>query len=381
MIEVIGVRFSKSGFLNYYDPGQAHLEIDQGVIVNTDRGIEYGTVVIGNTSLPDEGLAKKIQPIIRVADEEDDKIYAKNQQMAEDAFYICEEKIDQHGLNMKLVSSEYTFDRNKLIFYFIAENRVDFRKLVRDLAWVFHTRIELRQIGVRDQAKMLGGIGPCGQEVCCHRYIMDFEPVSIRMAKSQGLSLNPTKISGICGRLMCCLNYEEKVYKENTKEVPPTGSLVLTKDGQGYVVDRDVLQKRVRARIFLQDGSEDEQYYGLDEIELLDRRSKGQSRPSLWSPDRLAQHEFVSEAEKRAARAEANDRKGRHGQKNKPNREAKQKQAGGSKKTSQEGKDKHKAQPGREFGEKDDHEEDETPYLLKGKARKPRRGRRRKRKK
>lgn len=292
MSEMIGVRFSGSCQILYYDPQDLQVKTDQGVIVETDRGLEYGTVVIENVLLPEEWTARRLPPIVRLADEEDERVRQENRQRNEDAFSICEMKIAEHGLDMKLVGAEYTFDRNKLIFYFTADNRVDFRKLVRDLARVFHTRIELRQIGVRDQAKMIGGIGPCGQEVCCHRYINHFEPVSIKMAKTQGLSLNPSKISGVCGRLMCCLNYEQEVYKENTKKVPPVGSLILTASGQGYVEDRDVLQKKVRAHIYQADGSEEDLTFPVQEIEVLDKHRRGQPKPALWGADRLDRHHF-----------------------------------------------------------------------------------------
>lgn len=297
MAEVIGVRFQRSGKITYFDPTGIYLEKGSGVLVETDRGVEYGTVWISNINLPEEMLPQEIMPIVRVASEEDKHNDLENMQLAKDAYALCETKIKEHGLDMRLVEAEYTFDRNKLIFYFTSEERVDFRSLVRDLAQIFHTRIELRQIGVRDQTRMLGAIGSCGQEVCCKRYMDDFVPVSIKMAKTQGLSLNPGKISGICGRLMCCLNYEQEHYLENMKKVPPKGTLVLTVDGQGYVVDRDTLQTRVRVHVYKSDGTEDEHYYAVDDIEVLEHRKKGQPKPELL--DSLENHVFVTEKEKR----------------------------------------------------------------------------------
>lgn len=297
MTEIIGVRFQQSSKVYYFDPNGHQGSMNQGVIVETSRGLEFGTITIENVELPEELIPQEPKPIIRLADELDHKIAEENIKLAKDAYDICSIKIQEHNLDMKLVNAEYTFDKNKLIFYFIADDRVDFRDLVRDLAQIFHTRIELRQIGVRDQAKMVGAIGSCGQEVCCKRYMNDFAPVSIKMAKTQGLSLNPTKISGVCGRLMCCLNYEQDVYLENTKKVPAFGTLVLTEEGQGYVVDRDVLQERVRVHIYKDDNTEDEKYFLVDEIEILEKRKKGQPKPNLW--DSFENHEFVSEGEKK----------------------------------------------------------------------------------
>lgn len=300
MTEIIGVCFRRSGKVYYFDPAGNRLEIDQAVIVETSRGIEMGYIRIQNTNFPDQLIPKMPKPILRIADEVDLRIEEENRRLAKDAFDICLVKIEEHGLAMKLVSAEYTFDKNKLIFYFTADNRIDFRNLVRDLAQIFHTRIELRQIGIRDQAKIVGGLGSCGQELCCHRFMSDFQPVSIKMAKTQGLSLNPSKISGVCGRLMCCLNYEQDVYLENTKQVPDNGTLVLTEDGQGYVVDRDVLQERVRVHVYKNDNTEDEKYYPVKDIEILARRKKGNPKPALWTD--LDKHVFVTEGEKKAMR-------------------------------------------------------------------------------
>lgn len=310
MTEVIGVRFQRSGMITYVNPQGEQVAKDEDVIVATDRGVEYGTICIENITLPEELLPPIDASLVRRADEADTRTMVENGQLARDALAICALKIEEHHLAMKLVDAEYTFDRDKLIFYFTAEDRVDFRSLVRDLAQSFHTRIELRQIGVRDQAKMIGGLGQCGQPVCCRRYMRDFVPVSIKMAKTQGLSLNPTKISGVCGRLMCCLNYEQEHYLSNTKRVPAKGTLVLTEDGQGYVVDRDVLQTRVRVHVYKADGSEDEKYYPVPDIEVLARRKKGQPRPELRDERELDEHEFIPEGQKKQERRQAQENRG-----------------------------------------------------------------------
>ena len=214
MVEIIGVRFKKAGKIYYFDPGNLTITTDDHVIVETVRGIEYGDVVIANKRVDEEDVVLPLKKVIRVADEHDHRTVAENEQQTVEAFEVCSKKIDEHKLDMNLVDVEYTFDRNKIIFYFTADGRVDFRNLVKDLASVFKTRIELRQIGVRDEAKMLGGIGPCGRMLCCSTFLGDFEPVSIKMAKDQNLSLNPAKISGLCGRLMCCLKYENDMYED-----------------------------------------------------------------------------------------------------------------------------------------------------------------------
>nr|WP_072513867.1 stage 0 sporulation family protein [Ndongobacter massiliensis] len=281
MTEMIGVQLNHSGKVYYFSPDGEQLAKGQRVIVETARGIECGIVSIGNAQWSEESIQKDLKPILRVANEEDLATVEESERLAKEALAVCQEKVEAHGLAMRLIHSEYTFDRNKLIFYFTAEDRVDFRELVRDLAQTFRTRIELRQVGVRDQAKMVGGLGACGQEMCCHRYMVNFDPVSIKMAKTQGLSLNPTKISGVCGRLMCCLNFEQEVYLEHNKQAPDIGCLVLTVDGQGYVVDRDVLQRRVRVRVYKEDESQDEKYYTFEELQVIEKRKKGHRRPAL----------------------------------------------------------------------------------------------------
>lgn len=387
MTEIIGVRFQKSGRMMFYDPKGEVVELKDQVLVNTDRGIEHGTVTIDNINCDIEQFPAEVSPIIRLVTKEDQEIIDENERLAEEALDYCIQKVHENNLPMKMLSSEYTFDRAILLFYFTANKRVDFRKLVRDLAQNFHTRIELRQIGIRDQARALGGLGPCGQEICCRRFMKHFMPVSIKMAKTQGLSLNPSKISGLCGRLMCCLNYEQEHYLANTKKVPREGTLILSEDGQGYVLDRDVLQKRVRARIYKPDGTEDEKYYNVDEIEILEKRRKGHPRPDLWT--NLDDHVFVTEGEKKARRRqeqekeensedsgededEADQRQDKPGQE----KEAKQQAADSSQEKDSEEKEQETAAKDFKDIESPDHSYEE-PYGLKGRA-KPR-GRRRRR--
>ena len=231
MTKIVGIRFRTAGKIYYFDPADFDLDMAMHVIVETARGIEMGTVLIPPKEVDDDQVVSPLKPVIRVATDEDEKTVERNKEKEKEAFAICKEKIIKHGLEMKLVDAEYTFDGNKLLFYFTADGRIDFRELVKDLAAVFRTRIELRQIGVRDETKMMGGIGICGRPLCCHSYMADFVPVSIKMAKEQGLSLNPAKISGCCGRLMCCLKYEQNVYEELLRITPKMGALVVMKDG------------------------------------------------------------------------------------------------------------------------------------------------------
>lgn len=249
MTEVIGVRFKKVGKVYYFDPDGMKFEEDQAVIVETSRGIEYGEVAMPNRNIADSMVTKPLKKVVRAATTEDTRAAQSNAKLEKDAFRICEEKIAKHKLDMKLVSVEYTFDHSKILFYFSADGRIDFRELVKDLASVFRTRIELRQIGVRDEAKMIGGLGICGRPLCCSSFLEDFQPVSINMAKEQGLSLNPTKISGTCGRLMCCLKYESDTYHELVKTTPPAGSLVDTPQGRGTVMDVSLLKGCCRVRL------------------------------------------------------------------------------------------------------------------------------------
>lgn len=246
MYAVVGVRFKQAGKIYYFDPDDYEMEKNQAVIVETARGVEYGHVVIGKKFVSEGEVVLPLKRVMRLASEEDRRQVEENEAAAAEALALCRQKIQEHNLQMKLVEAEYTFDRNKIIFYFTADGRVDFRELVKDLAAIFRTRIELRQIGVRDEAKMLGGIGPCGRTLCCSSFLGDFEPVSIKMAKDQSLSLNPIKISGLCGRLMCCLKYENDNYEQAKREMPDIGDRVHTPDGIGSVTSLNLLERRVR---------------------------------------------------------------------------------------------------------------------------------------
>jgi len=249
MANVVDVRFRQSGKSYYFDPGLLEIGEGETVVVETARGIECGTVIRGIHDVAEEAIPQPLRPVLRVADAMDIRRMEQNREDEKRAFEICTERIARHHLGMKLVDAEYTLDRSKLLFYFTADGRVDFRELVKDLAGIFHTRIELRQIGVRDESKMMGGLGICGQQFCCSRFLRDFQPVSIRMAKDQGLSLNPAKISGSCGRLMCCLGYEQPAYDYLNRITPCVGSIVKTPEGTGTVVDANVISGKLRVRL------------------------------------------------------------------------------------------------------------------------------------
>ncbi|NLB20420.1 MAG: stage 0 sporulation family protein [Clostridium sp.] len=249
MIKVIGVRFKKAGKIYYFDPLDYFVEKDSAVIVETARGIEFGQCVVGIREISDKEIFSPLKPVIRVASQKDLDRHRQNKEKEKEAFTVGEKKIEDHHLEMKLVDVEYTFDHSKVIFYFTADGRIDFRELVKELATIFRTRIELRQIGVRDEAKMLGGIGICGRSLCCSTWLGDFNSVSIKMAKEQNLSLNPSKISGICGRLMCCLNYEQETYEEIRYRLPKVGAVVETSEGKGTVIGNNVIKESVRVRI------------------------------------------------------------------------------------------------------------------------------------
>lgn len=248
MVNIVGVRFKQAGKIYYFDPAGIDIKLGEDVIVETARGLEYGMIVIEPKSVEEQELVSELKPIIRVANEKDKQHYAENKEKIREAISICEDKIDKHDLDMYLIDCEYTFDRNKLIFYFTAEGRIDFRELVKDLAAIFKTRIELRQIGVRDEAKILNSIGPCGRPLCCSTWIGEFMPVSIKMAKEQGLSLNPAKISGVCGRLFCCLKYEADGNSDAIKRVPSPGSIVkdLSSDRKARVIESNYLVETVK---------------------------------------------------------------------------------------------------------------------------------------
>lgn len=274
MIKVVGIRFQRAGKIYYFDPLDYDLETAMHVIVETARGVEMGTVLIPPKEVDDDKVVQPLKPVIRIATEDDEKVIEKNKEKEAEAYVICKEKIAKHGLDMKLVAAEYTFDNNKLLFYFTADGRIDFRELVKDLASVFRTRIELRQIGVRDETKMLGGIGICGRELCCRSYLTDFVPVSIKMAKEQNLSLNPTKISGVCGRLMCCLKNEQETYEYLNSRLPSVGDSVITPTGMhGEVSGVNVLRQLVK--VVVDNGEEKElQEYAVDDLKFTPRRRR-----------------------------------------------------------------------------------------------------------
>ncbi|CUO85727.1 stage 0 sporulation family protein [Clostridium sp. NSJ-49] len=269
MIKVVGVRFKKAGKIYYFDPTDLKIEKGNYVVVETARGIEFGECVIGIKEVREEDIVAPLKSVIRIASQEDIDKHFDNKAKEEAAFNICFNKIQEHKLTMKLIDVEYTFDNNKVIFYFTADGRVDFRELVKDLATIFKTRIELRQIGVRDEAKMLGGLGPCGRPMCCSSFLGDFASVSIKMAKEQNLSLNPTKISGICGRLMCCLNYEQSTYEDIRKRMPQVGSIVKTEEGTGEVISNNTVKETVRVK-YKKAGEEIVNDFNIDNIELIE---------------------------------------------------------------------------------------------------------------
>ena len=280
MIKVVGVRFKKAGKIYYFDPADMNIQKDTYVVLETARGIEFGECVIGIKEINENDIVSPLKSVLRIATNEDIEKHFKNKDKEKDAFDICLKKIQEHGLTMKLIDVEYTFDNNKVIFYFTADGRVDFRDLVKDLATIFKTRIELRQIGVRDEAKMLGGLGPCGRPMCCSSFLGDFASVSIKMAKEQNLSLNPTKISGICGRLMCCLNYEQSTYEDIRKRMPKVGSIVKTSEGTGEVFSNNIVKESIKVK--LKKGEEEVlEEFKIDNIELI----KGHYEDSIDDDD------------------------------------------------------------------------------------------------
>lgn len=275
MIKVIGVRFRAAGKIYYFDPVGMEIKTGDNVIVETARGIEFGYVVLGSREVEEDKVIQPLKPVIRMATEEDRKIEARNKEKEKEAFAICLEKIRRRGLEMKLIDAEYTFDNNKVLFYFTADGRIDFRELVKDLAAVFKTRIELRQVGVRDETKILGGIGICGRPLCCHSYLSEFIPVSIKMAKEQNLSLNPSKISGVCGRLMCCLKNEEETYQVLNSRLPNVGDFVTTDDGlKGEVHSVNVLRQLIKVLVTINNDEKEIREYRLEQLKFKPRRKK-----------------------------------------------------------------------------------------------------------
>ena len=275
MIKVVGIRFRTAGKIYFFDPGKFTVKKGDHVIVETARGIEFGTAVSDAKEVEEDKVIQPLKPVLRIANQRDVEQEAANKEKEKEAYKVCLEKIRKHGLEMKLIDAEYTFDNNKVLFYFTADGRIDFRELVKDLAAVFKTRIELRQIGVRDETKILGGIGVCGRALCCHSYLTDFVPVSIKMAKEQNLSLNPTKISGVCGRLMCCLKNEEEAYEDLNSKLPNVGDFVTTKDGfKGEVQSVSVLKQRVKVVITKENDEKEVKDYHSSELSFKPRRRK-----------------------------------------------------------------------------------------------------------
>ena len=275
MARVIGVRFRTAGKIYFFSPGKFDVKRGNQVIVETARGIEFGNVVTGPKDVPDDQIMQPLKTVIRIATEEDRRTEEKNREKEKEAFQICLEKIRKHGLEMKLINAEYTFDNNKVLFYFTADGRIDFRELVKDLAAVFRTRIELRQIGVRDETKIRGGIGVCGRPLCCHTYLSEFAPVSIKMAKEQNLSLNPTKISGVCGRLMCCLTNEQETYEELNSHLPSVGDTVTTVEGlKGEVHSLSVLRQLVKVIVTLENDEKEIREYKVSQLKFRSKRRR-----------------------------------------------------------------------------------------------------------
>ena len=293
MKTVIGVRFKDGGKMYYFDPGEFDVKEGDGVIVETARGTEFGDVVAPPQQLEEEKIIAPLKSVVRIATPYDREQRDKNRARESEAYAICMEKIQAHQLEMKLVDVEYTFNGSKVVFYFTADGRVDFRELVKDLASVFKTRIELRQIGVRDEAKMLGGLGSCGRPVCCKAFLSDFTPVSIKMAKEQNLSLSPTKISGICGRLMCCLKYEQDAYESMRKQMPRTGREVITPDGNGTVLENNVITERTRVKVTLSDGTFDVREYPFRELHVKNAPARPKQNEEEWE----AEEDIISSPE------------------------------------------------------------------------------------
>lgn len=289
MTKVIGVRFRTAGKIYFFSPAKLNIKKGDKVIVETARGVEFGSVVMNPKDVEDDEITQPLKSVIRVATEEDKRIEERNKEKEKEAFEICLEKIRKHGLEMKLIDAEYTFDNNKVLFYFTADGRIDFRELVKDLAAVFRTRIELRQIGVRDETKIRGGIGVCGRPLCCHTYLSEFAPVSIKMAKEQNLSLNPTKISGVCGRLMCCLTNEEETYEYLNSRLPAIGDMVTTVDGlRGEVQNLSVLRQLVKVIVTLDNDEKEIREYKVSELKFKPRRKKADVKLSKEEMRELA---------------------------------------------------------------------------------------------
>ena len=312
MTKVIGVRFRTAGKIYFFSPGRYLIKKGDHVIVETARGVEYGTVVSGPQEVEDDKVIKPLKTVLRTSSTKDDEQEAGNREKEKEAFRVCLEKIKKHNLEMKLIDAEYTFDNNKILFYFTADGRIDFRELVKDLAAVFKTRIELRQIGVRDETKIIGGYGICGRPLCCHSYLSDFVPVSIKMAKEQSLSLNPTKISGVCGRLMCCLKNEEDVYEELNRKMPGVGDFCTAKDGlSGEVSSVNILRQTVKILVDVDDEKEVHEYK-LEELENIKKRQKkknnnGNAKKGSKEDEEMKELEKLEKIEKQEGKSKLGD--------------------------------------------------------------------------
>lgn len=371
MTKVIGVRFRTAGKIYFFDPLQFEIKRGDHVIVETARGIEFGTVVSGVTEVDDEKVVQPLKPVIRIANQRDMEQEAGNKVKEKEAYKICLEKIQKHGLEMKLIDAEYTFDNNKVLFYFTADGRIDFRELVKDLASVFKTRIELRQIGVRDETKIVGGIGICGRPLCCHSYLSDFVPVSIKMAKEQNLSLNPTKISGVCGRLMCCLKNEEETYEELNRRLPGIGDSVTTDDGlRGEVQSVNVLRQLVKVVVDVGDEKEIREY---EVARLAFKRRHGKkenvelSKEELKELERLEEEEAQEIQESEDRQESSQHRGGQHkgGQERQPEesgRESGQRQSSREGQPEEENGQRRSGRGSQHRGGQDNHQRQDRPY-------------------
>ena len=360
MTKVIGVRFRTAGKIYFFDPLEFEIKRGDHVIVETARGIEFGTVMSGVTEVDDSKVVQPLKPVIRIANQRDIEQEAENKRKEKEAFKICLEKIHDHELEMKLIDAEYTFDNNKILFYFTADGRIDFRELVKDLAGVFRTRIELRQIGVRDETKIVGGIGICGRPLCCHSYLADFVPVSIKMAKEQNLSLNPTKISGVCGRLMCCLKNEEETYEELNRRLPGIGDYVTTSDGlHGEVQSVNVLRQLVKVIVDVGDEKEIKEY-SVEQLQFKRRHGKKDkvdlSKEELQELERLEEEELQESGESQDGALPKRDgdrRQSGRGHQNGPQGDRRQ----NGKHTDNRGRDENKADYGRQENKNRHHKQ------------------------
>ena len=353
MPKIIGVRFRNVSKVYYFDPADYTIHYHDHVIVETARGIEYGTVVIAPTELPEEKIPGPLAPVLRMATPEDDERERTNREREKEAYRVCKQRIAERGLDMKLIEAEYTFDNSKVLFYFTADGRIDFRELVKDLAGIFRTRIELRQIGVRDETKLLGGLGSCGRPLCCHTWLTEFAPVSIKMAKDQNLSLNPAKISGTCGRLMCCLKNEADTYAYLNKSMPGKGDLVTTPDGlQGDVVSVNVLRQKVKVIVDLGDDEKEMQEFDVKDITFIPKSKRPKKEQPVKGKGEKAERSEKQERKEKSERGEKQERKERteHGERQdrkeraerRPKEDSLEKEEGGSQSAPKEGPDGEK---------------------------------------